>query len=235
MDQEKCRIDYLGAVRFLVGTWLIYLAPPLLGWGVGNLRGFFSAAPRAGYAVLVLLLGLGVGVQALVAPEGIKGGRDSGPRVRRQSLVKIVVILVMYGGLTFLPFADRRGLAVLDVGSGVRWVGLVLVGLGYTLILWSGIALGRFYSADVTLQQDHRLITGGLYRTLRHPRYLGVQTAALGLALLFRSWAGLALNVPLLAVLLFRIHDEEALLRERFGAEWEAYCRHSWRLVPYLY
>ena len=78
-------------------------------------------------------------------------------------------------------------------------------------------------------------LTSGLYRHLRHPRYLGVQAAALGLALLFRSWIGLGLNVPLLAVLLFRIRDEEALLRETFGPEWDAYCQHSWRLIPHLY
>jgi protein-S-isoprenylcysteine O-methyltransferase Ste14 len=223
------------AMGFLIGTWLIYLAPPLLGWGIGDLCGFLAAGPRAGYAILVLLLGLGAGVQAIVAPEGIKGGRKSGQRMRRQSVVKVVVILTMYVGLTFLPFADRRCLAVLDVGATVRWVGLALVGSGYALILWSGFALGRFYSPDVTLQQDHRLVTSGLYRYLRHPRYLGIQLAALGLALLFRSWIGLGLNLPLLAVLLFRIRDEEALLRKTFGAEWDAYCRRSWRLIPYLY
>jgi protein-S-isoprenylcysteine O-methyltransferase Ste14 len=29
--------------------------------------------------------------------------------------------------------------------------------------------------------------------------------------------------------------DEEALMRRKFGAEWEAYCRKSSRLIPYLW
>jgi protein-S-isoprenylcysteine O-methyltransferase Ste14 len=52
------------------------------------------------------------------------------------------------------------------------------------------------------------------------------------LALLFRSWIGLIAVAPLVAVLLFRIRDEEALMRREFGSEWEAYCRRSWRLLP---
>lgn len=236
MNQDKIGSRYIRAVQFFMGTLLIYLAPPLLGWGLGDLGAFFAVAPRAGYAALVIMLALGVGVQAIAAPEGIKGGsKETGQRVRRQSVVKIGIILMMYGVLALLPFADRRNLAVLEVAQGVRWVGLALVGLGFALVLWSGIALGRFYSADVTLQQGHRLVTTGLYRYLRHPRYLGVLAGALGMALLFRSWLGLGLCLPVLVVLLFRIHDEEALLRQAFGPEWDAYCQRSWRLIPYLY
>jgi len=42
--------------------------------------------------------------------------------------------------------------------------------------------------------------------------------------------AGLTL-IPLIA----RIHSEEALLRTQFGAEYDAYCARSWRLVPGVY
>jgi protein-S-isoprenylcysteine O-methyltransferase Ste14 len=33
----------------------------------------------------------------------------------------------------------------------------------------------------------------------------------------------------------FRINDEEALMRAEFGSDWEAYCQRSWRMIPYLY
>jgi protein-S-isoprenylcysteine O-methyltransferase Ste14 len=58
---------------------------------------------------------------------------------------------------------------------------------------------------------------------------------ALGLALLFRSWIALAALPFLLALLIFRLIDEEKLLREEFGAQWEAYVQRSWRLVPFIY
>jgi len=37
------------------------------------------------------------------------------------------------------------------------------------------------------------------------------------------------------SILLFRIHDEERLMQEAFGQEWQAYARRSWRLIPFLY
>ncbi|MGC9393502.1 MAG: methyltransferase family protein [Anaerolineae bacterium] len=229
-------MKYLRALRFLFGTLIIYLVPVLLGWGLGDLLGFFASAPRAGYAGLTLLLGLGVVYHAIISSGQIHGGKDeSGQRVTRQTIVKVVVILAMYGGLFFLPFADRRDLAVWSGGEVLRWVGLLGVGLGLGLVLWSGIALGRFYSPDVTLQKDHRLITTGLYGVLRHPRYLGVLLATPGLALLFRSWVGLVAFIPVLGIVLFRIHDEEALLHQTFGVAWETYCQRSWRLLPYIY
>ena len=200
-------MKYLRAVRFLFGTLVIYLVPVLLGWGLGDLPGFFASAPRAGYAGLTVLLGLGVVYHALISSGQIHGGKDEarGQRVARQTVVKMVIILVMYGGLMFLPFVDRRNLAVWSGGEPLRWVGLLGVGLGLGLVLWSGIALGRFYSADVTLQKDHRLITTGLYGVLRHPRYLGVLLTTLGMALLFRSWVGLLALIPVLGIVLFRI------------------------------
>jgi hypothetical protein len=41
-------VKQLRAVQFILGTLVIYLVPPLLGWGIDDLPGFFSLAPRAG-------------------------------------------------------------------------------------------------------------------------------------------------------------------------------------------
>jgi protein-S-isoprenylcysteine O-methyltransferase Ste14 len=229
-------VRYARFIQFLLGTLLIYLVPPLLGWGLDDLSGFFSLAPRAGYALLIVILGCVAGYQAIGAPEGLRGGKGvEGKLVRRQGLVKVVVILAMYVALVFLPFADRRSIGVMAMTQVSHWLGLITAGLGFTLIFWSGIALGRFYSADVTIQKDHRLITTGLYRYIRHPRYLGTLLVAIGLSLLFRSWIGLAASILFLGVLLFRINDEETLMQAEFGSDWEAYCRRSWRMIPYLY
>jgi len=214
----------------------MYIGVPLVGWGANDLRGFFSIYPRLGYAVLVTALSLAAGYQAIDAPEGIRGSRGyEGKLLRRQSIVGIMMILLLYGVLVFLPFADRRSIGVMSDCQPVRWSGLALIGLGFTLIFWSGVTLGRMYSAEVTIQQNHELITSGIYRYVRHPRYLGAIILGLGLSLLFRSWIVLALFIPFLIVILSRIRDEEAVLLEEFGQDWEQYCKHSWRLIPFLY
>jgi protein-S-isoprenylcysteine O-methyltransferase Ste14 len=123
--------------------------------------------------------------------------------------VRFALVLGLYLAITFIPFADRRGIAVLAEGPAARWLGVALCLPGYVFIFWSGLALGRQYSAEVTIQKDHRLITSGPYRWIQHPRYLGV--------------------------ILFRIHAEEELLHREFGEEWERYSQKSWRIAPGIF
>ena len=214
----------------------MYLGIPLLGWGVNDLCGFFSIYPRLGYAVLVFALSLAAGYQAIDAPEGIRGRQgDKGKRLRRQSIVTALIIILLFGVLFFLPLADRHSIGVMSYGQPVRWSGLALIALGFALIFWSGVKLGRMYSAEVTIQQNHELITSDLFQYIRHPRYLGAIMLSLGLPLLFRSWIVLTLFIPFLIVMLLRIRDEEAVLSEEFGHDWEQYSKHSWRLIPFVY
>jgi protein-S-isoprenylcysteine O-methyltransferase Ste14 len=39
----------------------------------------------------------------------------------------------------------------------------------------------------------------------------------------------------LIGVVLYRIKDEEALMKEAFGKEWEVYCERTHRLIPFVY
>ena len=100
---------------------------------------------------------------------------------------------------------------------------------------WAQVRLGRQFSVQVTLQEDHALITDGPYRFLRHPRYLGIILFSTGISMIFRSAAGLGLVVLITAVLIWRIVDEETLLHRQFGEAWEVYRRRTRRLVPWIY
>jgi protein-S-isoprenylcysteine O-methyltransferase Ste14 len=223
---------------YLLTTLVMYLGLPLVGWGMDDLQGFLSLPARSGYAVVVMAIAVAIGYVALAAPEAIRGGPSQGERdklVRRQSVVRVAVVLLLYGGLIFLPYADRHAIGVLNDGQLNRWAGLALFGVGIALVLWSGIALGRLYSPEVTVQEDHHLITDGPYRHVRHPRYLGGILYALGFSLVFRSWVGVAATVLSLGVFWLRIRDEEALMRREFGPAWETYCQRSWRLIPFVY
>jgi protein-S-isoprenylcysteine O-methyltransferase Ste14 len=226
----------LRSILFCLSTLLLYLGLPLLGWGLDDLGGFFSFAPRMGYALVVGLFGVAVGAQAFYGTEGIRGGKGEEAKWnRRESAVRIGLILVLYLAITFIPYANRRGIGVIGESPAACWLGIAFCVSGYAFIFWSGLALGRQYSAEVTIQKDHQLITSGPYRWIRHPRYLGVAALAAGLSLAFRSWIGLVAAPLILGVLLFRIRDEEALLHREFGKEWETYVQKSWRLLPGIF
>jgi protein-S-isoprenylcysteine O-methyltransferase Ste14 len=141
----------------------------------------------------------------------------------------------LYIALFFIPFFDRHDTLVFGDGIYLRWSGIGLSALGFALVYGSGVALGRQYSADVTIQTGHQLITKGIYHYIRHPRYLGVIALSIGVSCLFRSWIGLVASVLFLGVIFYRIKDEESLMHQEFGGAWEAYCNRSWRFLPYIY
>jgi len=229
-------MKYLRAFGSFLWTVILYAGLPVLGWGFDDIEGFFAQPQRLMYAVSIAGFGAVAACQMILLPQSFQGGMGKTEKfVPRQRIVRIAVTLLLFIGLVLIPFTDRRDLLVMADSPILRWSGLLLATLGLGLIFWSGLTLGRFYSQEVTLQEDHRLITYGAYRLVRHPRYLGIFIMGTGQSLLFRSWIGLALTVLAMAVVLFRIHDEEALMRKEFGAEWEAYCRKSNKLIPYIW
>jgi protein-S-isoprenylcysteine O-methyltransferase Ste14 len=226
----------LRAIVTIVGTLALYLGLSLISWGVADLGGFFSSAARLAYALVIALFAFAVAYQAVVAPEGIEGSSGlKEKRVPRQAAVGYAMLLVLAVGLILLPICDRHGLATLPESPLVRWPGVILTAIGYALVFLSGVYLGRQYSAEVTIQKDHQLITAGPYRRIRHPRYLGILLLTVGASLAFRTWAGFALFPIVLALLLWRIRDEETLMEREFGEAWRAYCRRSWGLVPGIF
>ena len=64
-------MELLRLVLYIIATALLYLGIPLLGWGLGDLGGYFSNSARLGYALVVGIFSLAVGVQAFSSPTSI--------------------------------------------------------------------------------------------------------------------------------------------------------------------
>ncbi len=112
-------------------------------------------------------------------------------------------------------------------GLAVAMAGLLLTG-------WARGVLGRYWSGTVALKQDHRLISHGPYRFVRHPLYSGLLLAAIGTTLVLdgaHCLLGLAL---LLLAFVSRARREDALLASEFGPTFAAYRRRTGLLVPGL-
>ncbi|PWV53856.1 isoprenylcysteine carboxylmethyltransferase family protein [Chitinophaga sp. S165] len=120
------------------------------------------------------------------------------------------------------PVLHRLGLAMILAGMVFRAIAV------YTL--------GRYFTVDVAIRSDHKIVRKGVYRYLRHPSYLGVLVSFLGNALAFNSWAAALVGfLPVLAVFLYRMKIEEELLVSNFGEEYLDYKKGTWRLIPFIY
>jgi protein-S-isoprenylcysteine O-methyltransferase Ste14 len=114
--------------------------------------------------------------------------------------------------------------------------GLLLAWSGILLRLWAVVTLGRFFRVAVTRHADHQLIQTGPYRRLRNPSYTGAMLTLVGVGLAIGNAVSLAVLIfgPLLGYLR-RIQVEDAALAAQFGAEYQAYRRRSWALLPLVW
>ncbi len=218
-------------VMYIVGL-ILFVGLPLLGWGITDVQGFIANPARLGYVILLVVL---QAILVMTFPEMGQNRGEGNNTVRRQRFVVLLLQVFPLALIIAAPFMDRRAILTLSTSDIPRYVGLVLFALGFIAVNWAEAALGKQFSVQVTLQKDHELITDGLYRYVRNPRYMGIITFNLGLALVFNSVVGLLLVLGLTLVLLWRIHDEEAFMHQAFGAKWEAYSKQTWHLIPYIY
>jgi protein-S-isoprenylcysteine O-methyltransferase len=109
--------------------------------------------------------------------------------------------------------------------------------LGGLALRWTAIiTLGRFFTVNVAIHSDHRVVEAGPYRYVRHPSYTGALIAFLGLGVFFGSWLSLvALMVPSTLGILNRVSKEEEALRASLGADYDAYCARTKRFLPGLF
>jgi len=114
------------------------------------------------------------------------------------------------------------GLILFVVGLIIRWVAI--------------IHLGRFFTVNVAIAEDHQLITTGPYRFVRHPSYTGTLLIFLGFGLCMLNVFSLAaVFLPVSTAFLWRMHVEEQVLRDAFGERYLTYAAQTRRLIPLIY
>jgi len=113
--------------------------------------------------------------------------------------------------------------------------GVVLFVVGLSIYGVSRRALGRFFSTAVRVLPDHRLITSGPYRLIRHPIYLGGILYSLAIPMIANSLYGFVVMLIMIPVLIYRIRIEEQVLLSKFGSEYTVYAHKTKKLVPYIY
>jgi protein-S-isoprenylcysteine O-methyltransferase Ste14 len=93
--------------------------------------------------------------------------------------------------------------------------------------------LGRYWSVTLELRENHRLITEGIYRYVRHPMYAALFLYSIGQALVVPNWVvGPSYFVTFGILFALRIGAEERMMLETFGDEYAAYMARTKLLVP---
>ncbi|MDP9958758.1 methyltransferase family protein [Chryseobacterium lathyri] len=126
-------------------------------------------------------------------------------------------------------FPITEGVWVLYAGEA-----FILLGIIFRFIIIR--SLGRYFTVDVTIKQDHKIKKEGFYKYLRHPSYAFSLLTSLGLGLYLNNWASLVLAfLPPFIAFTYRIKVEEQALIEQFGEEYIEYRKKTKKLIPFIY
>lgn len=111
--------------------------------------------------------------------------------------------------------------------------GAAALALNVWLFHRSHADLGENWSKTLEIRENHRLITTGVYRTIRHPMYTAIFLFVIAQALLLPNWlAGSSGLVAFGLMYVLRVGPEERMMTEAFGDEYRDYMRRTKRLIP---
>lgn len=125
-----------------------------------------------------------------------------------------------YGWTGGMPLAVQLGALLISI-------------LGYALVIWA-TASNAFFSQIVRIQaeRNHTVATGGPYRYMRHPAYLGALAFELAVPILLASWWAFMISLLNVVLLIIRTALEDRTLQAELTG-YPDYARQvRYRLLP---
>jgi protein-S-isoprenylcysteine O-methyltransferase Ste14 len=162
---------------------------------------------------------------------------------RKEALVKDRGSMGILIGLQWVGLALNFLLGALFPAAVIHWPRIALFLLGVTFILlgvalrWYAIwTLGRYFTRDVAVSADQKIVQNGPYRSIRHPAYSGTFLTMLGVGLAMTNWASLlTLLTCVFLGHMYRIHVEEKALIQAIGQPYIEYMHHTRRIIPLVF
>jgi protein-S-isoprenylcysteine O-methyltransferase Ste14 len=116
----------------------------------------------------------------------------------------------------------------------VLFVVVLILVISSLYMMWAAVrTLGKQWSLQARVLDDHALIRSGPYRLVRHPIYTAILGMILAAALTWSNWLGFIVSIVLFSVgTIIRIRSEERLLHAQFGAAFEDYKREVPAVIP---
>jgi protein-S-isoprenylcysteine O-methyltransferase Ste14 len=123
----------------------------------------------------------------------------------------------------------------IDLPPAVRALGVLTAAVSLILLVWVHRVLGRNFHTSIVIKRDHRLVTEGPYRLIRHPMYVTYLVFFISMFLISKNVIiGLCGAGIMLILMTFRLQYEEALLIKRFPNDYPHYQEKTPRFIPGL-
>jgi protein-S-isoprenylcysteine O-methyltransferase Ste14 len=185
--------------------------------------------------VFTLITSIGSVYLVLKSPAALQRRRRAGPAAETRIVQKVIIIVAFLSWpavLIFSAFDYRFGWSPVPVAVSLIGDTLIAIGLVIATLV---IIQNSYASANITVESGQKVVSTGLYGLVRHPMYVGTLIMMVGLPLSLDSRWGLVTLVPAVIALIFRVLDEEKMLRRDLDGYGEYTTKIRYRLVPYVW
>jgi len=140
-----------------------------------------------------------------------------------------MIVPVVYVCSSVLDFADY------SLPDWLRWIGVLMFAAASVMLWMTHRDLGRNWTPTLGLREEHTLVTEGIFKYIRHPMYAAHLLWAIAQPLILTNWiAGFSFLIPQIPQYLLRIEDEEQMMLEQFGTQYQEYMDRTGRFLPRL-
>jgi len=168
-------------------------------------------------------------------PAVLQRRMHSGPTAESRTIQKIVNIgfyLTLFAMTVFSVFDHRMGWSAVPTWVCLLGDALLATGLGIAILV---VIQNRYAAATVTVESGQTVVSGGVYKFVRHPMYVGSLIMMLAIPLALGSYWGLLFVIPGVLVLVVRILDEEKVLTHGLAGYADYTQRVRYRLAPHVW
>ena len=188
------------------------------------------------FAAIILFTGIGIS-----SYFRRKADRESGERISRKADGTALMTIIRIGGLVLwlsplVYLINPAWMAWSKIGlpEGVRWLGVVIGVLCVLGIYWLFSSIGSGITPTSATRKEHKLVTSGPYRWVRHPLYTVGSSLFIAFGMMADNWFIAALGLLAFIAMAIRTPKEEANLIAKFGDEYREYMKHTGRFLPKL-
>ena len=184
------------------------------------------------FMVLVTVTGVYFSIKDPALMERRKQAGPAAEQSAGQKIMITVAYLCLLGVLVFSALDHHFGWS--QMPAYVCIIGVLLVVLAN--VIWFYVQKeNTFVGSTVQIFEGQKVISTGPYAFVRHPKYVGDLVLVIGIPLALGSWWGLLVLAVTIPGLVWRLLDEEKLLKKDLPGYVEYTEKVLYRLVPYLW
>ena len=185
-------------------------------------------------AALVLFTGTGISTYFR-----LKADKETGEKISRKVDGSAMMNIIRFGGLilwlsplVYLINPNWMNWSKIGLPESIRWLG---VGIGVLCtfgIYWLFSSIGSGITPTSATRKEHKLVTRGIYRWIRHPLYTIGSSFIVSFGMMADNWFIAAFGILAFILMASRTPKEEANLIEKFGDEYREYMKRTGRYLP---